>query len=208
MKTKKQNQEKRTVEILVNYRVYKGEEMVADEMLKHSVTDEEIKEVAAIMERNGGYPVEMRELEKLSDQILEDIYIDEITRLYPDEEDYDDYYVELNEVMPQNLLMAAQQYIKYKDVDVTFYLDVEGSEVSSSFLLRVTQNAFDKMREVAKSGPHYKSDFDVLKEQAPEAYKEMSDLIFEWAYKLCIRDYGEAKPCVLKEFPYQVYENL
>ena len=182
--------------------------MVADEMLKHSVTDEEIKEVAAIMERNGGYPVEMRELEKLSDQILEDIYIDEITRLYPDEEDYDDYYVELNEVMPQNLLMAAQQYIKYKDVDVTFYLDVEGSEVSSSFLLRVTQNAFDKMREVAKSGPHYKSDFDVLKEQAPEAYKEMSDLIFEWAYKLCIRDYGEAKPCVLKEFPYQVYENL
>ena len=208
MKTKKQNQELKTVEVLVNYRVYKGEERVANETLKRTITDKEIKEVASIMERNGGYPVKMCELESLSNQIIEDIYIDEVTSLFPDEEEYDDYYVELDENMPQDLLMAAQRYVKYKDVDVSFYLDVDGSEVRSSFLLRITQNAFDKMSEAVLSGPHDKSDFDVLKEHAPEAYKEMTDLIFEWAYKLCIRDYGEAKPCILKEFPYQVYENL
>ena len=53
-----------------------------------------------------------------------------------------------------------------------------------------------------------KHDFDILKEQAPEAYKEMTELIFEWAYKYSIQQYGEPKVCILKEFPYQVYESL
>ena len=208
MRTKKQNQEIGTVEFFMNYRIYKGEEIVANETHKSVVTEKEVKEVASIMERNGGYPVEMCDLESLSDQILNDIYINEITSLFPDEKDFSDYHVELDETMPQDLRMAAQRYIKYKDVDLVFYLDVDGTEKRNSFLLQVTQNAFDKMREVVLSGPHNKTDFDVLKEKAPEAYKEMTELIYEWAYKLCVREYGEAKPCILKEFPYQVYENL
>ena len=59
-----------------------------------------------------------------------------------------------------------------------------------------------------ETSKHDEHDFDMLKEQAPEAYKEMTELIFEWAYKYSIQQYGEPKVCILKEFPYQVYESL
>lgn len=182
--------------------------MVADDTLSIKVSEDELKEVASIMEKNGGYPVDMCELESLHDRIMEKVYVDEINRLFPDEEDFEDYSAVLYDAMPLDLRFAAQEYIKYKDVDQTFYLDVDGKEVRDSFLLRVTQNAFTKMVEVANSDKHDKSDFDLLKEYAPEAYNEMTELIFEWAYKYSVREYGEPKPCVLKEFPYQVYESL
>ena len=191
-----------------NYRIFKGDNMVADEAIEFSISEDEIKKVAAIMEKNGGYPVDMCELESISNRVLDDIYVNELTSLFPEEEDYDDYYVELYEAMPQDLRLAAEEYIQYKDVDQTFYLDVDGQEVKKSFQLRVSQNAFNKMIEVANADKHDKHDFDMLKEQAPDAYKEMTELIFEWAYKYSIQQYGEPKVCVLKEFPYQVYESL
>jgi len=199
---------KKAMKICFNYRIFKGEDVVADDTVKVCVPEEEIKNAAAIMEKNGGYPVDMCELESISSLVLEDIYVKEIERLFPYEDDFEDYYVELYDSMPLDLRFAAQEYIKYKDVDQTFYLDVDGKEVRSSFLLRVTQNAFNKMVEVANSDKHDKADFDILKEYAPEAYKEMTELIFEWAFKYSIREYGEPKTCMLKEFPYQVYENL
>lgn len=208
MNTTINNPLKRFTKIYFNYRVFKGDDMVADESVALSLSENEIKKVAAVMQSNGGFPVDMCELENLSDRLIDEIYINELTRLFPDEEDLGDFDVEVDDAMPSDLCEAAEQYIQYKDVDQTFYLDVDGREVKQSFGLRVSQHAFHQMVEVVKSGKHDTSDFDTLKEQAPEAYKEMSELIFEWADKYCMSVYGEPKACRLKEFPYQVYESL
>ena len=210
MNTNKNTQnDMKTTKVCFNYFIYDGDdEEVANDLLELELDKENLMEVASIMEEHGGYPVEMCELQSLESWILDTIYEDEFERLFPDVEDFDGYYVEIAQDMPQELILAAQEYIKYRDVDQTFYLDMNGTEVKSSFLLRVSQSAFDKMREAVLSGPHDKSDFEVLKEQAPDAYQEISELVFEWAFKYSVREYGEPKLCILKEFPYQVYENL
>ena len=150
----------------------------------------------------------MCELGSLYHRVMDIARSDAHDRLFPDVDSFEDYSVRLYDSMPFQLSLAAHEYIRYKDVDQNFYLDVDGKETCSSFLVRITQHAFSKMVEVAASGNHDQADFDILKEYAPEAYKETAELINEWAYKYSIREYGEPKRCLLKEFPYQVYKNL
>lgn len=150
----------------------------------------------------------MCELQELSEELTETIYTQELEEFFPDEDDCSCFEVCPCEEMPVELIEAADKYVKYKDVDQDFYLDVDGEEVKSSFLLRISNDAFCKMKKIVTSGSYEKSDFDMLKELEPEAFQEVAELVFEWAFKYSMRVYDAEKPCVLKNFPYQVYDNL
>ena len=205
---KKKNNETEPVTIYFPYEIYKDGELVEKALTDKDFEEEDLKAVAEVLEKHGGYAVEMCELQELSQELTETIYTQELEEFFPDEDDCSCFEVCLCEEMPVELIEAADKYVKYKDVDQDFYLDVDGEEVKSSFLLRISNDAFCKMKKIVTSGSYEKSDFDMLKELEPEAYQEVAELVFEWAFKYSMRVYDAEKPCVLKNFPYQVYDNL
>lgn len=207
MKKNKKNMSE-SVTIYSPYEIYKDGEFVQSAMHEKDFNEDELKAVAEVLERHGGYPVEMCELQELSGELMESIYVDELNDLYPNLDDNSCLEAYLCEEMPTELIEAADKFVKYKDVDQDFYLDVDGEEVKSSFLLRISNDAFCKMKKIVTSGSYDKSDFDMLKELEPETYQEVAELVFEWAFKYSMRVYDAEKPCVLKNFPYQVYVNL
>lgn len=204
---KNSNKKQATTSVSFSYEIRKNGEVIEQSMIEMEITQNEIQKVADIMECNSGYPVEMCGLQSLSDRIYDSLYI-ELSDKFLDEENFEDYEIILDEKVPDELTEKADELVKFKDVDQTFYLIVDGEEKSCSFLLQISNNVFRKMREVAMNPTEGKSDFDSLKEREPEVYAEVAGLIFEWAYKRSIRDYDESKECVLKEFPYQVYESI
>ena len=205
---KKKNNETEPVTIYFPYEIYKDGELVEKALTDKDFEEEDLKAVAEVLEKHGGYAVEMCELQELSEELTETIYTQELEEFFPDEDGCSCFEVCLCEEMPVELIEAADKYVKYKDVDQDFYLDVDGEEVKSSFLLRISNDAFCKMKKIVTSGSYEKSDFDMLKELEPEAYQEVAELVFEWAFKYSMRVYDAEKPCVLKNFPYQVYDNL
>ena len=205
---KKKNNETEPVTIYFPDEIYKDGELVEKALTDKDFEEEDLKAVAEVLEKHGGYAVEMCELQELSEELTETIYTQELEEFFPDEDDCSCFEVCLCEEMPVELIEAADKYVKYKDVDQDFYLDVDGEEVKSSFLLRISNDAFCKMKKIVTSGSYEKSDFDMLKELEPEAYQEVAELVFEWAFKYSMRVYDAEKPCVLKNFPYQVYDNL
>ena len=207
MKKNKKNMSE-SVTIYFPYEIYKDGELVEKALTDKDFEEEDLKAVAEVLEKHGGYAVEMCELQELSEELTETIYTQELEEFFPDEDDCSCFEVCLCEEMPTELIEAADKSVKYKDVDQDFYLDVDGEEVKSSFLLRISNDAFCKMKKIVTSGSYDKSDFDMLKELEPEAYQEVAELVFEWAFKYSMRVYDAEKPCVLKNFPYQVYDNL
>lgn len=205
---KNSNKNQSTTAVSFSYEIRKNGEIIEHPMIDVEITQNEIQEVASIIENNGGYPVDMCELQSLSERIYEILFVDELTDRFPEEENFDSYEVILDEKAPEELIEKADELVKFKDVDQTFYLIVDGEEKSNSFLLQISNNAFRKMKEIAMNPAEGKTDFESLKEREPEVYAEVTGLIFEWAYKRSIHDYGEPKECILKEFPYQVYESI
>lgn len=53
---------------------------------------------------------------------------------------------------------------------------------------------------------HGLSDFDFLKEFAPEAFEEINELAQECAYKECVSLYGVTCVGEIREFPVEVYD--
>lgn len=205
---KNSNKNQSTTVVSFYYEIRKNGEVIEQPKIDIEVTRNEIQEVASIIERNGGQPVDMCELQNLSDRIYDTLFIDELTDKFPDEENFDDYEIILDKKVPDELIRKADELVKFKNVDQTFYLLVNGEEKRNSFSLQIPNNAFRKMKEIAMNPTDGKTDFESLKEREPEVYAEVTDLIFEWAYKCSIREYDEPKECILKEFPYQVYESI
>ena len=194
--------------VLFPYELRKDGKVIEDSMLQVEVTQAEIKEIAKKMESNGGFPVDTCELTNLSNRIYDTLYIDVLTEKFPGEENFDNYEFYLCDRVPEELIEKAEEFVMGKVVDQNFYLMVDGEEVRSSLNMGISHNAFQKMKEVIQKGPFDLSDFDRLKLYYPNVYEEVAGLILEWAYKYCIREYNEEKECILKEFSYQIYEDL
>ena len=205
---KNKNIANKSVRIYFPYEVYKYGELVNNGLLEREFCEEELKAIAGILEKHGGYAVEMCDLEDFYDELIDSININELDVLYPDEEDHSSYEACLCDGMPSDLIETVDKYVKFKDVDQDFYLDVDGEEIKSSFLLRISNDAFNKMKQIASGSPYEKSDYEMLKEKEPETYQEIAGQVLEWAYKYSMRVYNCNKPCTLKNFPYQVFESL
>lgn len=192
-----------------SFTLLNGESVLCNDIFNASLSEADVKAVAAaMMQHNGGHPVELVDagtiIDKVSDQIIGDVLIER----FPDLECYDEVYVELQEDMPAELVAAADGYISSKAADVKYYASVDGKEYDGIAPLGLTPEVFNAMVEAASKDHHGLSDFDFLKEDAPEAYDQILDWTKEWAFKENMRIHGIKVDAEIREFPLQVYERL
>ena len=195
-------------DITFSYDVINGSEIIAQETITVSLSEKEIRQVASAMDSNGGHPIEMAALESLSEKIEENIYVNKIPELLPEDADLDNVFVKLQEKMPDELVEAADRYVRMKTVSIAYYLQNDGEEIKKEAGFGISPAEFNAMRKAIQSGETRETDFALLKDLFPEEYRMIADLVEEWAYKECVTQYGKPLPTTLKEFPYQVYVNL
>ena len=191
-----------------SYAVFNGNETIAQEILTIGLSDREIRHVAAVMDKNGGHPVEMVALESLTDKIKEEIYVNKIPELLPEDAELDNIFVQIQGKMPDELVEAAERYIRLKTVSIAYYLQNDGEEIKKEAGFGISPAEFNAMRKAILSGETRETDFALMKDLFPEEYRMIADLVEEWAYKECVTQYGKPLPTTLKEFPYQVFMNL
>lgn len=63
------------------------------------------------------------------------------------------------------------------------------------------------MLEIAPEKPEGMSDFDYLKEKAPEMYAYVANDIYIWSNNKHLRDWGVCEEISLSDFPTEIYEN-
>ena len=195
-------------DITFSYDVINGSEIIAQETITVSLSEKEIRQVASAMDGNGGHPVEMAALESLTSKIEEDIYVNRLQRLIPDDADLDNVFVKLQEKMPAELVETADQYVRLKNVTIAYYLQKDGEEIKREGEFGISPTEFNAMRKAVLSGETRETDFALLKDLFPEEHRMVADLVEEWAFKESVTQFGRPLPIKLKEFPYQVYVNL
>lgn len=192
-----------------SYNVYVNNDLFrCNETVTLSLSEKEIRQVAAIMDGNGGHPVEMAALESLTEKIEENIYVSRLQESLPDDADLDSVFVQLQEKMPEELVEAADQYVRLKSVTIAYYFQKDGEEIKREGEFGISPTEFNAMRKAVLSGETRETDFALLKDLFPEEHRMVADLVEEWAFKESVTQFGRPLPIKLKEFPYQVYVNL
>lgn len=190
-----------------SFNMFNADELVFSGVHVMNVSEADVKAVAKVLqEKNGGHPVELVDAGNISDKVLEDIYVTEVADRVPEEADLDAVSVELQQDMPQELIAAVEEHLLLKSADVKYYATVNGEEKTGTAPLGLSIPTFRKMVAAVSENHAGLSDFDFLKENAPEAYDEVLDLVSEWAFKECLTRYGVEVKATVAEFPLQVYE--
>jgi len=197
-----------TKTISFSFNVLNGNEIIAQETLNYPVSEKQLREVAAVMDGNGGHRVELCALEELTDALEEEIYVHRLPEILPEDTDYDGIFVQLQEDMPEDLVAAADEYVRLKEVTIPYYIQKDGAEIKREMLFGISAKEYNAMRKATLSEEERDSDFGLMKRLFPEEYFKVSELVEENAFKECVRDFGQGYPVVLKEFPYQVFLNL
>jgi hypothetical protein len=173
------------------------------------LSEKDIKQVASIMEQHGGYAVEICDLEDLHDKVWNYCigYYQDLCASTNKAFDWDSMSLEVQENMPKELVAAAEPYIVNKSVDINYYYLLNGKEEKMTVKASIPAEVFDKMVEMVKSGKTGKTDFELLRETDGVAYHNILYCSLEDACKEMKGNAKEQEP-YLKEFPYQVYDNL
>ena len=194
--------------ISFSFSVYNRNEIIAQETLNYTVSEKQLHEVAAVMDGNGGHRVDLCALESLTTSMEEEIYVHRLSEILPEDTDYDGIFVKFQEEMPEELVAAADEYVRLKEVTIGYYIQKDGAEIKREMLFGISAKEYNAMRKTAISEEERDTDFGLMKRLFPEEYYKVAGLVEENAFKECVRDYGQAYPVVLKEFPYQVFMNL
>ena len=197
-----------TKTISFSFNVFNGNEIIAQDTMKFKLSEKELREVAAVMDGNGGHRVDLCDLEKLTAVIEEDIYVNHIPELVPEDVDYEDVYVQLQEEMPEELVTAADEFVRLKEVTIVYYIQKDGEELKRDGQFGISPKDYAAMKRTALSEEYRESDFDLMKKLFPKEYHNIAELVEENGYKECVRDFGQGFPVVLREFPFQVFVNL
>lgn len=173
------------------------------------LSEKEIKQVASIMELHDGYAVEICDLKDLHDKVWNYciLYYQDLCASTNREFDWDSMSLQVQENMPKELVTAAEPYIVNKSVDINYYYLLNGEERKMTVKASIPAEVFNTMVEMVKSGKTGKSDFELLREIDDVAYHNILYCSLEDAYKEMKCNANEQEP-YLKEFPYQVYDNL
>ena len=196
------------VKVSFSFDVFNHGEHVKNDILEISLNDRTIREVARAMAENGGHPVEMCALTKLTDLLLDQIFTDRIYDILPNEEDYVEVEVKIQEKMPEALIAAAEQYATTKNVHVDYFYFIDGKRLQETVGLQVSNKTFYAMRDMVLRDTSGRALFDSLRLENPDAYNEVFDLISEWAYKRGVRDEGAPRIAMLKDFPLEVFDAI
>lgn len=197
-----------TKTITFSFNVLNGNEIIAQETLNYKVAEQQLREVAAVMDGNGGHRVDLCALESLTAALEEEIYVHRLPEILSEDTDYDGIFVHLQEDMPEDLVAAADEYVRLKEVNNPYYIQKDGTEIKREMLFGISAKEYNAMRKTAVSEEERDTDFGLMKRLFPEEYYKVAELVEENAFKECVLDFGQGYPVVLKEFPYQVFLNL
>ncbi len=171
------------------------------------LSDKELAKVAKAITDNDGFAVSLPEITWLDERVYE-LAIDDCYNYADDDFDWDDARIVLEEDLPHELFDATTGKDDLVTVDCHFYFMKDGKEQMQTLQLGVTRDVFQAMIDVVKLGRTIGTDFDNLKEVNPEAYAHSAEWALEYAFKWGMTHYECDIHAYLKEFPYQVYENV
>ena len=176
------------------------DEVYDQKSLELPVTDKQVREVAKVMDRHGGFAPELSMFTDLDSYLFEKST--EYYQLFyaPDDDDFWDTYMLTNgEKVPDAVLQAAEKYVTHKVAEVVYYYYDGCAERSRLVEAELKPATFFAMIEAAKKNHQGKTDFDYLKEVNTDAYGQVHQAV---AAKLG----SEVTEFALKEFPYKVLE--
>ncbi len=186
----------------VDYEVYNvnTNETIDRKTMEVELTDKQLQEMAKVMENNGGFAPEFSVFQHVYDYLCEECFMDYQENYAPDDDEFwEKNSIDLGEQLPDELLQAAEKYVKHKEVNIIYYNEEEGEEKTGNALVRLPSATYRAMVEAARTKPSEKEDFAHLKDTCPEVYDEVK--------KLVANEAGDAMTnFILKEFPYQVLE--
>ena len=186
----------------VDYEVYdlNTDETIDRKSMEVEVTDKQLREIAKVMENNGGLAPEFSVFQDVYDYLCEECFMDYQENYAPDDEEFwEQNSIDLGEELPDELLQAAEIYVKHKEVNIIYYYEEEGVEKTGNALVQLPSATYQAMVEAAKTKLSEKEDFAHLKDTCPKVYDEVK--------KLVANEAGDAMTnFILKEFPYQVLE--
>ncbi len=185
----------------VGYEVYNvnTNETIDCQTMEAVVTDKQLKEMAKVMEDNGGFAPEFSVFQHVYDYLCEECFIDYQENYAPDDDDFWEMHsIDLGDNVPEEMLQAVEKYVKTKEVNVIYYYEENGEERTGNALVKLPSATYLAMVETAKTKPSEKSDFEHLKDTCPEAFDEV--------IRLVANDGDAPTHFILKEFPYQVLE--
>ena len=197
-----------TKTISFSFNVFNGNEIIAQDSLNYKLSEKELREVAAVMDGNGGHRVDLCALEKMTAAIEEEIYVNSLPEIIPEDVDLEGVYVQLQESMPEELVSAADEFVRLKEVTIVYYIQKNGEELKREGQFGISPKDYAAMKKTALSEDDRESDFALMKELFPKEYHNVAELVEENGYKECVRDFGQGYPVVLREFPFQVFINL
>ena len=186
----------------VDYEVYNvnTNETVDRKSMEVEVTDKQLREMAKVMENNGGFAPEFSVFQHVYDYLCEECFMDYQENYAPDDEDFWDIYsIDLGDSLPDELLQAAEKYVRYKEVDIVYYYENDGEGKTGNALVQLPSATYRAMVEAARTKPSEREDFAHLKETFPHVFDEVMLLV--------AKETGGGKAnFILREFPYQVLE--
>jgi hypothetical protein len=197
-----------TKTISFSFNVFNGNEIIAQDSLNYKLSEKELREVAAVMDGNGGHRVDLCALEKLTAAIEEEIYVNSLPEIIPEDVDLEGVYVQLQESMPEELVSAADEFVRLKEVTIVYYIQKNGEELKREGQFGISPKDYVAMKKTALSEDERESDFALMKKLYPREYHNVAELVEENGYKECVRDFEQGYPVVLREFPFQVFLNL
>lgn len=197
-----------TKTISFSYEVLNGNTLIALESISAKLSEKELREVAAVMDNNGGHRVELCALEGLVARLEEEIYTMKLPKQLPEDTEWENIFVQLQQNMPEDLVAAADEFVRLKEVSIPYYIRRNMAEERREAKFGVSSKEYNAMKKVALSEERKETDFETMKALFPGEYHKIAELVEEWGYKECVRDFGQGFPIVLKEFPFEVFINL
>ena len=197
-----------TKTISFSYEVLNGNTLIAQESISTKLSEKELREVATVMDNNGGHRVELCALEGLAARLEEEIYTMKLPEQLPEETEWENIFVRLQQDMPEELVAAADEFVRLKEVSIPYYVRRNMEEERREAKFGVSPKEYNAMKKVTLSKERKETDFETMKALFPVEYHKVAELVEEWGYKECVRDFGQAFPIALKEFPFEVFINL
>ena len=186
----------------VDYEIYNvnTNETIDRKSMELMVSDKQIRELAKVMENNGGYAPELSVFQRMYEYLIEECINNYQEYYAPDDDEFwEKNTIDLGDKLPDGLLQAAEKYVKYKEVNIIYYYEVDGEGKTGNATVQLPTAIFWTMVRVAKTKPSESEDFAHLKDTYPQIFDEVRRLVANEA--------GDAKNLfILKEFPYQVLE--
>ena len=189
-----------SITINLNFEVYNNEteETFDRKSVEMKLDYYWVKYVAKVMNEHGGFAPELEIFDELDNHIFEECIMYYQDVFAPDDEHFwDEYTLEVDNVLPEALRLEAEKLVTHKDVDVTYYYMDGDGEITGQARLALKPEDFAVLVDVVKRPHQDKTDFAFLAEEHADVYGRVVKGVAEKAGR---EDFE------LREFPYVVLE--